>query len=201
MNGRSPSGISLVEILVALAVLGVLVVLVLLAIPLPLGVHGSLVRAQMTQTLVNMRQLQLATKQMALDGVTMGNAGLGWPGDTGGSFSNWTAQLLNGRYVSRKDLCKLLSAPGVIVSTNDLLTNNRTAVLVYAVSTNSSGQAVFLSTANMTNTAEGGVLNPEAKPYGDKGVIVFRAAGDGAILQPRQVGQTNIIGSYVPLCR
>lgn len=154
----------------------------------------------MTQTLSNTKQLYLATQQMALDGEAEKNTNIGWPGDIGGGFSNWTAQLLKGNYLSRTDLCKLLSAPGIIISTNDPFTNNQTALLLYAVRTNSPATAVFLSSANFTNTPTGGTLDPDAKPYGKKGFVVFRKAGDGSILQSRQVGMTNIIGSYVPPC-
>jgi len=38
-------------------------------------------------------------------------------------------------------------------------------------------------------------------PFGNKGFVVFRKAGDGAILMPKQVGQTNVIGAFAPLCR
>ncbi len=43
----------------------------------------------------------------------------------------------------------------------------------------------------------------ESKPYGDKGLGRFsKKRGDGVILlQPRQIGETNIIGAFVPLCR
>ena len=36
---------------------------------------------------------------------------------------------------------------------------------------------------------------PAGKPYGDKGFLVFRKAGDGAILLPKQFNNTNIIGN------
>ncbi len=155
----------------------------------------------MGQTLSNMKQLHLATRQMVLDGETTSDTNIGWPGDIGGTFANWTAQLLKGSYLSSNDLNKLLSAPGVIIKSGTALNATNTALLAYAVSTNSPGTAVFLSTANFTNTATGGIVNPTAKPYADKGFIVFRAAGDGAILSSRQAGDTNRVGSYVPLCR
>lgn len=194
MKDYSSFGISLVEILIILALVAILA---WLAVP---SVGVGLVKEEKTQTLSNMKQLHLATQQMALDRETTDNTRIGWPGDSGGSFTNWAHQLLDGGYLSRADLCKLLSAPGIIVSTNNPLTNNSSALLVYATSTNSPFDTVFLSTANFTNTPSGGVFNPKAQPYRNKGFVVFRAAGDGAILQPRQVGMTNVIGSYVPLC-
>lgn len=151
--------------------------------------------------LSNMKQLQLATEQMALDRDSSGNTNIGWPGDTGGSFSNWVGQLVSESYLSLNDLRVLLSAPGLTVSAKDPLTNNRTALLVYAVSTNSPATAVFLSTANFTNTPTGGIVNHKAKPYGNRGFVVLCKGSYGAILQSHQAGHTNIIGSYVPLCK
>lgn len=194
MHLRPSAGISAVEIIVILAVIAILI---FLAMP---TISCGPVSGVMTQSLSNMKQLHLATQQMALDSETEKNTNIGWPGDIGGSFSNWTAQLVKGNYLSREDLGKLLSAPGVKVSANDPLTNNRTAVLVYAVSEVTDGTVVFLSSANFTNNLTGGILDPAGKPFGNKGFVVFHKAGDGAILQPRQAGMTNIIGSYAPLC-
>lgn len=156
--------------------------------------------SQKTRTLSNMRFLHIATRQMALDREMTGHTNIGWPRDIGGSFSNWTAQLLQENYLSRSDLAKVLSVPGFIVSISDPFTNNNTGILVYAVSTNSPDSAVFLSSVNFTNTPAGGILNSKVDPYRDKSFIVFRKEGDGAILKPRQVGMTNLIGPYVPLC-
>jgi type II secretory pathway pseudopilin PulG len=152
-------------------------------------------------TLSKMKQLHLATQQMAYDGVTTSNSTLGWPGDTGGSFSNWTSLLVHDGYFSENDLRRNLAIPGMIVSSNDDLSKNSQPILVYAVRESSPDSAVFLTSANFTNTPDGGILDPKAKPYGNKSFVVYRKAGDGAILQVWQVGMTNIIGSYVPLCR
>ncbi len=61
----------------------------------------------------------------------------------------------------------------------------------YAVAENSSGDTVFLASANWTNYS---ALTADGKPYGDKGFIVFRKAGDGAILLKKQFNNTNVIG-------
>jgi len=198
MHHRSSSGLTRWEVVVALTVIGAFAV-VLLG-PHPLQEHEGN-RGRQHQTLIKMRQLYLSTQQMALDGELMKDTNIGWPGDIGGSFSNWTAQLLKGNYLSRNDLCELLSAHGMTVSTNNPLTRNTTAVLVYAASTNSPDTAIFLTTANFTNTPAGGILNPKVRPYGNKAFIVFCKSGEGTIHHPRRVGLTNLIGSYVPLCR
>lgn len=197
MTSRNHAAFTLVEFIVVLVVIFILVALI---IPSPMD--GTMAKGQQTQTLSNMKQLHLATQQMALDGVTADDTNIGWPGDIGGTFTNWTAQLLKGGYLSTNDLYKLFSAPGIIVKPETTtLSATNTALLVYAVSTNRPATDVFLSTANFTNTPTGGVLNTNAKPYPGKGFVVFRIAGDGAILQPRQAGMTNLIGTYAPLCR
>jgi type II secretory pathway pseudopilin PulG len=197
MNPRRDAAFTKIELLVCLFIAGVLFLLIL---PSP-GGHG-LTRGQMTQTLSNMKQLSLASQQMALDGDTTGNTNLGLPGDIGGTFTNWARQLVPA-YLSTNDFCKLLSAAGKVVPPGKIPQSmSNCAVLVYAVSTNSPETAVFLTSANFTNTPQGGgPLNKSAKPYGDKGFVVFRRGGDGAILLPKQVTATNFIGSYAPLLK
>lgn len=179
----------------------ILLVLIVLAIAVTPLAHKYLVADHISQPLSNMKQLHLATRQMALDGITTGNTLYGWPGDTGGTFSNWTSNLISGGYLSKRDLCKLLSAPGVSISPNDDLLQNHTAILLYTVRESTDGSGVFFTSANFINTPTGGILDPKAKSYGNKGFVVFRKGGDGATFQPHQVDQTNLIGSYVPLCK
>ena len=156
----------------------------------------------MTSSLENMKTLHLVTQQMALDGVTKGDTNLGWPGDTGGSFSNWTAQIVKGGYLTTNDLCKMLSAAGCIMPPGKIPPMNETAVRVYAVTKDSPGDSVLFTSGNFTNTPAGGeALSPSAKPYGNRAFVVFRKGGDGGVYLPKQIGKTNVIGSYVPMCR
>ena len=149
--------------------------------------------------LSNMKQLHLATQQMVLDGETTKDPTLSWPGDTGGTFTNWVRHLVPD-YLTTNDFVKLLSAPGKITPPGKLPTKNDNGVLVYAVSSNSPGDTIFLSTANFINSPTGGALDPKAKPYGNKGFIIFHKAGDGAILLAKQATNRSLIGSYAPLC-
>lgn len=199
MNSRLNAAFTWVEALVAIAVLSVLVIL---ALPSSLFSGGCMVSGQKTQTLSNMRQLHLATQSMALDGVTDRNTNLAWPGDTGGSFSNWTRQIVPA-YLGTNDFFKLMSAPGVAVRSGKLPTRMTDCALrVYAVTGEASGSFVFLTTANFTNTPHAGPpLQKDAKPYGDTGFVVFRKGGDGAILLKNQAAQTNLIGEYAPLLK
>jgi len=196
MFHRNQAGFSWLELLICIAVIAVLISLALPAMP------GGLTKGTMTQTLSNMKQLHLATQQMALDRATTTNTNIGWPGDIGGTFSNWAGQLVREGYLTTNDLCKLLSAPGIVVPPGRIPATNSTALRVYSVTANSGDFTVFLTSANFTNTPSGGeALQSSAKPYGTKGFAVFRKGGDGTILQARQIGKTNIIGTFAPMCR
>jgi len=162
---------------------------------------SALKKGQMTQTLSNMKQLQLATQSMALDGQITKDTNLGWPGDQGGSFSNWVQNVAPG-YLTTRDLIKLLSAPGFVSPTNPLPAGNTNAVLLYAVREISGSNTVLFTTANFTNTGRGG-LAPLAKsrPYGTEGFVVMRKDGRGDILKISSAGNTNKVGAFAPLCQ
>lgn len=190
---KRSSGFTLIELLVVISIIAILASLALPAIT------GAMVRGQMTQTLSNMKQLHLASQQMALDATTTGDTNLGWPGDVGGTWSAWATNIVGGNYMSANDFKKMISAPGVIPTSTNPATPGKSAVVVYSVAENSEGGTVFLSSANFTNSSSGGnTLLADAKPYGNKGFVVYRKAGDGSILQARQTGSTftNIIGVY-----
>lgn len=188
---KRSSGFTLIELLVVISIIAILASLALPAIT------GALARGQMTQTLSNMKQLHLATQQMALDATTTGDTNLGWPGDTGGTWSGWATNIVGGNYMSTNDFKKMITAPGVIPTSEQPQSPGKSAIVVYKVGESSESGTVFLSSANFTNTVGGG-QSPvaTAKPYGNKGFIVYRKGGDGSILQARQAGAsyTNIIG-------
>lgn len=196
---RALRGFTLIELLV---VISIIAILASLAIP---AVTGALARGQMTQTLSNMKQMHLVAQTMALDAVTTGDTNIGWPGDMGGSWKTWVTNAAPG-YIKINDMAKLLSAPGITVgATADLSTlkpgaKDGRAVVLYKVSETNNNNTVLFSSSNFTNSATGGdTLSGSALPYGDKGYIVFRKGGDGAVLQARQTGKTftNVIGEYV----
>jgi len=192
---------TLIELLV---VISIIAILASLAIP---AVTSALVRGQMTQTLSNMRELHKVAYSMSLDASTTGDTNLGWPGDLPSkTWAGWVTNAVPG-YLKTNDMAKMLSAQGITVPpTADLPTltpGTKTAgraLILYQVSETNSSTAVLFSTANFTNSLQGGtLLSPDSLPYGDKGYIVFRKGGDGAVLQSRQVGPTftNIIGEFV----
>lgn len=193
MKRLAKHAFTLIELLVVISIIAILASLALPAIT------GALVRGQMTQTLSNMKQLHLSTQQMALDATTTGDTNLGWPGDIGGSWAAWATNVVGGAYMSANDFIKMISAPGVVPTSTNPATPGKSAVLVYNVAENSESATVFLSSANFSNTASGGSAPvATAKPFGNKGFVVFRKGGDGSVLQARQTGSayTNIIGIY-----
>lgn len=197
MTPRNHAGMTLIEVIVLLVILlGVFLVMPTCSSP-HLGTKG---RGELSQALSNMKQLHLATQQMALDATTDATTNVGWPGNSGGTFTNWTTQLVEGKYLSKEELAKLLSGPGISVRPASVFVSNNTALLVYAVTEDSDGGNVFLSSANFTNTATGGSCDPSAKPFGTNGFVVFRKAGHGAILQGRFAGRPNEVGLFTPLC-
>lgn len=196
MTSRRYAAFTWVELLVTLFIITVLVLLALPAIT-----TTSHHRSPGTQTFSNMKQLHLATQSMALDGTTTENTNLAWPGSTGGTFATWAKNLVPS-YLSSNDFCKLLSAPEFAVDPRKFPFRNENAILVYGVTEDQDGSYTFLTTANFTNSPTGGnPLQADAKPYGNKGFLVFRKGGDGAILLPNQTRNTNLIGSYAPLLR
>ena len=194
---RSLRAFTLIELLV---VISIIAILASLAIP---AVTGALARGQMTQTLSNMKQLHLVAQSMALDATTTGDTNVGWPGDLAQkTWSGWVSNAVPA-YIKTNDMAKLLSAPGITVSATATLssltvgTKDGRAVILYQVSETNNNGTVLFSSSNFTNSSSGqATLSPAALPYGDKGFVVFRKGGDGAILQARQSTNTNIIGEF-----
>ncbi|MFM8719790.1 MAG: type II secretion system protein [Chthoniobacterales bacterium] len=197
---RALRGFTLIELLV---VISIIAILASLAIP---AVTGALARGQMTQTLSNMKQLHLVAQTMALDATTTGDTNVGWPGDLPAkTWAGWVTNAVPG-YIKTNDMAKVLSAPGITVPATATLSSLQPgvaggrAVLMYQVSETNNGAAVLFSSSNFTNSSSGGTaLSASSLPYGDKGFIVFRRGGDGAILQTRQAGNSNIVGEFAPV--
>lgn len=198
---KKRTAFTLIELLVVISIIAILASLALPAIT------GALARGQMTQTLSNMKQLHLVSQQMALDSSTTGDTNIGWPGDmpTPG-WNTWATNVVPG-YMSTNDFAKMVSAPGVTAPpqgnptalASQIGTSPGRAIILYDVKETNENTTVLFSSANFTNNASGGTAPlATAKPYGNKGFIVFRKGGDGSILQARQTGTTftNIIGPF-----
>jgi len=188
-------GFTLIELLVVISIIGILASL---AIP---AVSGALTRGQMTQTLNNVRQLHLATQTMDLDNTAAGVGG-GFPGknnESMTSFTLWVEELQEGKYLTLGDLRKLLSAERVAADAS--LSTDSVALNLYDT-TDSAGLTEeqsesalpFLSTKNWDGTNPTVAPLVDASPYGNKGVVVMRRGGEGAILQPRLLDNPNVAG-------
>ncbi len=189
---RSLQAFTLIELLV---VISIIAILASLAVP---AVTGALTRGQLTGSLNNARQLQIATQTMAIDAFTTGE-GPGWPGDNNDSWGVFCQNLVDGKYLTESDIRKIVSAPGVNIPAGTF-PPPRSGLQVYAVSENAPGDSVFVSTFNWTGFSE---LDPSAAPFGDKGFIIFRKAGDGGVYRARQatsdaIGNSDLASGIAP---
>ena len=181
-------GFTLIELLVVISIIGILASL---AIP---AVSGALTRGQLTGTLNNARQLHLATQTMDLDNTAAGIGG-GWPGSDNtnmDSFAKWVSALTNG-YLSVEELRKLMTAQSEVPA--QVPTSSPNAFNIYQVGNVENSLAIFITTKNWVGTPTGSVTLPTSasKPYGDKGVVIFRRGGDGAIIQNRFLTNSNSV--------
>jgi len=182
---------TLIELLVVISIIAILASLALPAIT------GALARGQMSQSLSNMKQLHLVAQQIALDGQTAGDTNLAWPGDLPTkTWAAWATIVTNG-YMTAIDLAKMCSAPSVTANSNTVVAStpgSNRAVVLYGVSDTNDSAVVLFSTSNFTNVATLAAPLATAKPYGNKGVVIFRKGGDGSILQSSQSTNTNFLG-------
>jgi type II secretory pathway pseudopilin PulG len=175
---RSPqkcAGLTLLEVLVLLAVVGVLVWMV---IP---QTSPNLIGGQMTGTLNNARQLQIATQVMALDTKAADGKGLDWTTITVNgksepvSLAAYFQALTENNYLSDSDLRKLLRAPGRSPG-NGPLTTETIPFRFFVIDGKSPENQPFVVTTNWKDR----VLTSEM-PYGKKGFVVFGKGGSGGI--------------------
>jgi len=175
------SGLTVVELVIAL-VSGFIVLLIVIWM-FETNAAAPLVHGRSNYVLSNMRQLYLATEQMTLDNQTNGNP-VRWTcsGNAPMSFDQWHKALVP-TYLEEKDFQKLLSISG----------RNRTIVAmnVFAVCDSDAPETVLFATKNW----HGVKTNLSGEPFENRCFVIFRKAGDGAVLTAGQANDTNIIGS------
>ena len=186
MRNLKKLAFTLIELLVVISIIGILAAL---AIP---AVAGALVKGQLTGTLNNARQLQLATFNINLENEAAGQAGA-WP-SSNVTVATWRDSLTN--TLSESDLRKMFSAPRVSVTQSPIsgVGVNQTAFNYYQVGNVEDSGVIFITTRNWN--AENPTVAPTANatPYGDKGVVVMRKGGDGQVFQQRFITNTQAVG-------
>lgn len=144
---------------------------------------------------------------MALDGATNKDASLGWPGDlkakgyiaTLGDYAN---VLVRSGYLKPGDL-KIFCGPccrpyrGTLSSgTNGVLVpafiDENSAYKVYLDKDTDPSNTLFLASKNYTYNTP--LNNPNAQPFGDRGIVVLRKGGDASELKKQQVQTLQRIG-------
>jgi len=180
------SAFTLIELLV---VISIIAILASLAVP---AVLSALTRGQMTNTLNNARQIQLATQTAALDAFANNISGIGWPGDAGiSAIGPFATMLVSNDYLKGSEASKLFAAPpgiqpAVATSNSITMTTSNSAFSVNPVRENTPSDVFFLVTKNWAANA----LTTN-NPYGDKGFVVMRKGGDGSVLRRAQANDTN----------
>jgi prepilin-type N-terminal cleavage/methylation domain-containing protein len=166
----SNRGFTLIELLVVISIIALLATLALPAL------SNMQLQGQMTQTMSNGRQLQMATQAMTFDNFA-----------TGGPY-NWTASnsialpggvnafkelLISGNYLTANDIARLFKAPGTLA-----------AWKIYAVCDADPDDAILFATANFSAPGSPPLNIP---PYGKKGVILIHKGGNALILKGDQL--------------
>ncbi|HEY6071166.1 MAG TPA: prepilin-type N-terminal cleavage/methylation domain-containing protein [Chthoniobacterales bacterium] len=182
---KNYGGFTLIELLVVIAIIATIAAF---AVP---ALTSALTKGQMTGTMNNARQLYLAGYQMSLDGSTNADANLAWPGDYASGLTTLQAyveKLVQNDYLKASDLPKILSAPGATCTATSSGTGSTTTVTlggtsglkVYPVTSADGSNVIFCITSNYIYNTD---LTTTGNPYGDKGFVVIRKAGDAAVLR------------------
>jgi len=173
---KKASGFTLTEVLVCLVVVGFFIWLV--------SARWTTLRDSGTWgngALSNARQLHLATQTMTLDTFSAGGNGMDWTmlashgKTTPVPLAAYLRALVDNNYLTRRDLTKLLTAPGKKPVENDL-SASQICFRFFQIDDESPADQPLLVSANSQPTG----LIADA-PYGRKGFVVFYKDGNGGI--------------------
>lgn len=197
-------GFTRTELVVALAVVGVLAVLAIPAMP------GGLVKGKFTSTLSNEKQIWVATSNMADDGISTENKSIGWPGDLVASgtmqckATDFVKVLIKNNYLKAGDL-KIFSAQGVMPFKGSNVNkfsatpgpNNNCAFTIYCIQQSDTGSSIFLSTINATLNVSSTTfsLDKYAAPFSDEGYVVIHKEGSGVVFRKEQATKSQFQGT------
>jgi type II secretory pathway pseudopilin PulG len=179
-------------------VLTIATILVSLAVPAFTSNMCSL--GPFTRTLNNARQLLLASSQMANDGVSTGDANLGWPGDLASksikpvtTASSYVQTLMKNGYLKPNDVIKITAAPGIPFWDGHGEFDDAThlAFKVYRVTKVDGDSAIFAATRNFTY---GSRLSATQAPFQEKAFVVVQKGGSALILPQKEAKSFQLIG-------
>ena len=131
---------------------------------------------------------------MSNDGTATGDASLAYPGDLVPAPANLEAYinvLVNKGYLKGGDVTKLLSAPSASITLNVVagppesvtFTGGASAIKVHPIKDSDTANTIFCTSKNYVyDTA----IVAGSVPYGQKGFIVMRKGGDGAVFKSGQ---------------
>jgi hypothetical protein len=139
-----------------------------------------------------MKQLHLATQQMALDRQATGDKDLpAWTcsGTIPLTFTQWTNALVTNGYLMAADVQKLLSHREKRKYWFDRMHTN--VMTVFAVPENDPPGTLFLATRNWQGLQSPTLANGV---YPKEGFVIFHKGGSGILLRTNQTSATNLIG-------
>ena len=196
-----PQGFNITELLVLLTVLAVLASLL---VPY---FTGNYVKSTLISTISETRQIHIAAMSMATDGEASKDEGLGWPGDLKANgriatVSDYVNILVRYDYLKPGDL-KVFACAGMTPYPGGTLTSGSNGVLkppfeekynafkIFLVKEKDAPDTIFLTSKNYTYNTP---LDPNAKPFGAKGFVVCRKAGDASYYKNTQALSPQLIG-------
>jgi hypothetical protein len=152
---------------------------------------------QLAATLWCARKLHIACSSMAADYEATQNTDLGWPGDLAErkrdpvlTVSQYIDRLVSQEYLKKVDMQYVMQAPGMMpwdISKN--FDGERNCPFkIYRVKENDGAANIFCATKNFKYNDS---LDVKKVPYGDKGFVIFRKGGDGAVFNNKKMARPS----------